>query len=139
MSTRLSSAAATATAPAARAPAMASSSSPTLAPVSDSNGDKSHHSDNNAAPNNTNKPPTTSDHNRDTPVIFAVPKLPHDREHHHHQLDSHLPIPRTPASSSSLGWALHGGTMGAPEGFGLALSDTPAASAPSTAPGSPRM
>lgn len=76
----------------------------------------------------------TSVHDHD----FALPKLPRD----HHQDLLHVPPRPTLTSSASLGWALHagaGGAMGAPEGVGLALSDTPMASTPSTAPGSPRM
>ena len=89
-------------------------SSPTLNPVRDST--------------NINSTTTAAGADRD----FAVPKLPH--AHH----DS-LQVPRLPPPASSLSWALHGGAMGAPDGFGPALSDTPMASTPSTAPGSPRM
>lgn len=62
----------------------------------------------------------------------ALTKPPPD----HHD---HLQVPRPPVAASSLSWALHGGAISAPEGVGLALSDTPMASTPSTAPSSPRM
>jgi 6-phosphofructo-2-kinase len=66
---------------------------------------------------------------------FAVPKLPHNPH-------ESLQVPRPPHNLSSLGLALHGmamGGLGAPEGVGHALSDTPIASTPSSAPSSPRM
>jgi hypothetical protein len=82
-----------------------------------------------SASNSTNGSPTLN------PVAdrdFAAPKLP-DEAH-----DTLQGSRSSLAPPSSLGWALHGGGMAA-DGVGLALSDTPAASAPSTAPGSPRM
>lgn len=75
---------------------------------------------------------------KDNPAVephFAVPKLPHDPHESLH-------VPRPSHSPSSLGLAFHGmamGGLGAPEGVGHALSDTPIASTPSTAPSSPRM
>jgi hypothetical protein len=91
--------------------AMSASSSPTLSPVRD-------------------LPAGTGEHDS------MVPRpLPDDHDHDH----DHLHVPRPPIAASSLSWALHGGAIGAPEGVGLALSDTPMASTPSTAPSSPRM